>query len=219
MFIGMDPLYLVLRVEPTFGIGNFCMFLFRAAFLFRLTPELTKAIMSFLLLGIMGIISMIEFLERLSKRKATGKWLDPGMIGIYRELQVWNGYKNYNFCNFTVPPVILFGVSLMIVGAYGSIRMVGRMPWMLYPIVPVTMVISIGFGVTLATWGAKVLDNSETYLRQLSRKARGKYDRRVVKSLRPLRIAIGRFGRVDKELCTEIWERFTDYTSSLLITY
>lgn len=217
--LGLDPLYLVLSVGPKYGIANAFLFLFRGTFIFRLVSELTMAMIAVIIIGIMSICSATDFIMRIAKRKTTLYRLDLEAVRVYRELQIGNGYINQNFCTYVSPPFIFFGVSLIVISTYGTIRMVGKMPWMVYPVIPATAVIAIVVAVTMASKGAKVFENSEKYLRQLSQNARSKYDRRLVKSLRPLDAKLGQFGRVDKGLCTEMVKYFTDYTTNLLITY
>lgn len=69
--------------------------------------------------------------------------------------------------------------------------------------------------VTLAPFGAKTWgldENSNEYLQQLRKNLRSKHDIRLAKSVRPLAIRIGPFGRMDKCLCTHIVRYFTEYT-------
>lgn len=73
------------------------------------------------------------------------------------------------------------------------------------------------FVFTLIPYAAKIFENSRGYLRQLN--LRAKYDRRLCKSLRPLDIEIGPFGRVDIGLLPVVMKYFSDYTSNLLVTF
>lgn len=71
--------------------------------------------------------------------------------------------------------------------------MVGKMPWTVYPIIPNSAAMPIVTAISVASKGAKVFENSEKYLQQLSQNSRSKHDRRLVKSLRPLDAKIGQF--------------------------
>lgn len=210
---GLDPLYQVFRVGPIFGRRNFVLFLFRGVVTLGFTNAFLLASSATSLFGTMVVCSTTDFIRRSTQRRG---W---EMFEFYRQLQIWNGYLNGNFCYFAAPPVIFFGLSFIVLGTYGSIRMIGRMPWMFYPAVLVSTAVGIVVGVLLARYGAVVFESSEEYLLQLRHSVRSKQGKRLVQSLRPLVIAIGPFGRVDNGLCTQLVRYFVECTGNLLITF
>lgn len=111
--LGLDPLYLVLKAGPKFGFANVFLFLFRGVFLSRLVNELTMVLNALLIVGIMVICSATDFIRRITKKKTKGYRLDPQMVRLYSELQIWNGYINQNFCSLIAPSLIFFGVFLI----------------------------------------------------------------------------------------------------------
>lgn len=97
--------------------------------------------------------------------------------------------------------------------------MVGKMSWLIYPSVPITSLMSFVFVITLLPYAAKVYEKSTVYVRQLNQNLNKKYDRKLAKTLRPIAIEIGQFGRIDKCLLPEVIKHLTDYTTELLITF
>lgn len=219
VFFELDPLSQILRVYPTFGIGNISLFLFRVVFILGVANAGAVAAFVSMLVGTMVVCSTTDLIRRLSKRKERLNKLDARIVGIYRELQIWIGYFNQNFCYLAVPQLIFFGVFFIILGTYGTIRMFGRISWIIYPVFPVCSLTIFVFFVTFVSKSAMIFECSNDYLRQLSQNVSSKHDRRLVKSFKPLRIQIGPFGRVDKGFCTEVLTYFTENTSSLLITF
>lgn len=86
----------------------------------------------------------------------------------------------------------------------GSIRFAGKIPWLLIPAAPATCLASIAFILTLAPYAGKVYEKSRTYLGKVGQNSNRQIDKNMVKSLRPLDIEIGPYGRVDRGLLPEI---------------
>lgn len=219
VFSGLDPLHLILKGDSNFGIANFLLFLFRVVFTFRYAREMYLAVDAFLLSTTMVVCSTTDFMQRLIRRKTALNRLDPDVAVLYRELQIWNGHMNQNFCYFAVPPLIFFGLAFIVLGAYGTVRMAGKMSWIFYPMVPMLTLGSASSAVTILPYAAKVYENSAQYLRKTNQNVSSKYDRRLVMSWRPLSISVGPFGHVDKGLCTEFARYFTECTCNMLITF
>lgn len=145
--------------------------------------------------------------------------LNTEIIQFYRQLRIWNGYVNHNFCYFAVPPGIFFTISFIVLGTYGTIRMMGKIPWIFYPFIPMATSVTSIFAFTLISYGSMVFESSKDYLVQLRQNVKNKHDRRLVKSLRPVAMSIGPFGQMDKGLCTAVTKYFTECTGNLLITF
>lgn len=215
--LGLDPLHWILRAPSVWEL-DLCFLLFRCVLYYKGVVEMLMAVNVCLIFGLIVVCSMVDFIKRLSRRK-TSEELDLEMIQFYKELQIYGGYINENFCNFTVPPLIFFGIAFIILTLYGSIRVVGKVSWILYPIAPIACFLGTLFLVTLLPYAARIFENSNTYLMRMSRNLSKKYDKRLVKSLRPLSICIGPFGKVDQDLLPTALKYLIDYTSSLLITF
>lgn len=202
--LGFDPLSLITGLFPSNTLLNWALFLVRVVLIFNFGNELLMSAILYFIYGIMVVCHIIDFTAWIESQIRIN-CLDAGIMRFYRELQVWNGYLNRNFCYFVVPPLIFFGELSISLCTYGAIRMTDKIPWILYPVIVGADAIGILFAVTLIPYAAKAFENSDQYLQRQSRGLSGKYDRRLVKSLRPLAIAIGPFGRVDKGLCTEFF--------------
>lgn len=216
----LDPLFLSLQFLPSLPLANLASLVFRAVFMFLLVNELFKAVNTYFIIGLMVVSAMNDFVTKLNRRKKMKSvGFDLEVVPVLRELQIWNSYTNKHFCYFSVPPLILFGVSFIILGSFGSIRMVGMMSWILYPVIPITTGICIVFVFTLLPVAAGVYENSRVYITQFRQTARSKLDKMVAKTLKPMAIGIGPFGRVDNGLKQNIITYWMECTSNLLITF
>lgn len=198
---------------------NLGLIIFRLLDLHQVLYEQLKAVNAFFIVALMVVCSMNDFVRRLAKTKKSSHKLKPEVVTLYRELQLWAGYTNLNFCHFAIPPLIFFGIIFIVVTLFGSIRIVGKMSWISYPSIPISSLMSFLFVITLLPYAAKAYENSRVYVRQLNQNLRKKYDIKLARTLRPLAIEIGPFGRIDKKLMPEIIKHLTDYTTELLITF
>lgn len=215
--LDLDPLCLILRNNNI--ITSLCFLLVRVVLLQIVTNELFKALNTYLTYGLVLVCCVNDFIRRISHKKTPLNNLDSQVVQFYGELQLWNGYVNQNFCYFSVPPSIFFGVSFIIITFYGTIRMAGKMSWFCTPSSPISWGMALLFIVTLLPFAAMVFENSSVYLKKLSRNAFSKHDRKLFRTLRPLSIGIGPFGRVDNGLKQEVINYLMEYTSNLLITF
>lgn len=215
----LDPLYLILRGDPGFNVVNLGCILFRVTFSCVMVPEFAKSGVAFFLIGLMVVCSSSNFIKRITPRSKTYNKLNSRIIQYYRELQIWNGYANENFCYFAKPLIILFGASFIILTSYGSIRMVDKLPWFLYPAVPFSNSLAVLFLVAMVPNAAKVFEDSNSYLANLKKNLRDKNDTRVARSLKPLGIQIGPFGQAKRNLLLGMLKYCTETTGNLLITF
>lgn len=219
LVLGLDPLYLVLRAPADFPKINLGLFLFRLVFSCFFVNEFIKALIAMFVVAFMVVWSTIGFIRRITPRTKARGMLNMRMIQVYRELQIWNGFTNEIFCYFAVPPLIFFGIAFIILTWYGSIAMAGKISWLVYPVIPGSCGSAVFFLVTLVPNAAKVYEDSNSYLTQLSKNLSDKYDRLVAKSLRPLGIQVGPFGWVEKGLLLAELKCCSENTGSLLITF
>lgn len=136
------------------------------------------AIIAYLFAAIMTHSCLIDFIHVLRIR--TGL---EGVIGFYRELQIWNGDMNYNFFYFILPSALFFAERTIALLTYGVIRLSDNIPWIIYPTLVLADLVAIVFAMILIPYAAKVHDNSKEHLAHLRKKIRSKHARRLVKSL------------------------------------
>lgn len=192
--IDEELISVILGMDPLnlFLRGNFFWFLFRLSAMYFVMSEILKEVDAFFIVGLMVLCSMNDFIRGLGGKKS----LDLHKVQLYRELELWTGYVNQNLCFFAVLPLIFFGVSFIVLTLFGTIRLAGRMSWVFYPI---------------------VFEDSSSHLKEWNKELSKKYEKKVVRSLRPLAIVIGRFGQVRKELLPEVIKCMVDNTVNLLI--
>lgn len=215
--LGLDPLYLILRVDNS--TVNYVLTSFRILFGYRLMNDVIKTGLAMFIVGLMVVCSTNDFIRRITPRKKVIYGLKPDEATLYRELQIWNGYVNENFCYLAVPPLIFFGTALFVVAAYSSIRMPGRVSWLIYPTAPFTALLNTLFDFTLIPFAAKVYEKSGVYLTRLRMKLVKMRDRKAAKAFTPLAIEVGPFGRVKHGLLPVILKSVADNTSDLLIMF
>lgn len=237
VFINVDPLeFPVTRVvvfmlssstsspiEPTL-----ISLLIRSTLIIIFLTDLLKAVNAFFIVGLMVVCSASEVLQvltslnsRIAQRVVwSGRNLQEREVKLYRELLIWMGFTNQNFCRFAVPPLIFFGVSFLIFGIYGSIRMRDQMQVVIYLLVPIASFLAFLFVVLLIPEAAKVFERSNLYLVMTRRSLRrGTLEEKVFRSLRPMGIQVASFGLVKNDLMKIVIRVLTENTCNLLITF
>lgn len=153
--LGLDQLYLIFKTTPTFSLLNLCLFFFRTVTMHIVMNELVKAVHTYFIIGLMVVSSMNDFIREIGESQNS---LNE-KVKLYRKLQIWCGYVNQNVCYFAVPPLICFGVAFVVLTLYGTIRLAGKMSWVLYPIVPISNVMSFFFVVGLVPCASIVFES------------------------------------------------------------
>ncbi|OXA55060.1 hypothetical protein Fcan01_10164 [Folsomia candida] len=187
--------------------------------------ELLKAVNAFFIVGLLVVCSVSQVIQILNSLKSKkGIWnvrtLTMREIKLYRQLMIWMEFTNQKFCCLAVPPLIFFGVSFLIFGIYGTIRMRNQVQILLYLVVPIATLLAFLFVVLLIPEAAKVFERSNFYLcRTKMDLRRGTWEGKVARSLRPLGIQIGPFGLVKNNLMKIVIRVLTEHTMTLLITF
>lgn len=215
--LGLDPLYLIFKTT-TVTISRIGLLLFRVTVMYIVVNELIKAVDAYFVAGLMFVCSMNDFIGEIGQSRKPSNALDLQKIQLYRQLQIWNGCVNRDFCYLAVPPLIFFGVSFIILTIYGTIRLAGKISWVLYPIIPTSCGMACFF-LAIIPLAANVFEDSASYLKETGKGLSKKDERKVVRSLRPLAIEIGPFGRLDKALLPEVIKTIIDNTANLLVTF
>lgn len=227
VLLQVDPLFLIMTWSPAFLV-SLIFFRIRAIFTIIFINQLLHAVNFFFIFGLIVTCSANEAINSLRSvhffkgRKLTWrrKILQIREIKLFRQLSIWLDFLNMNICNFAVPPLTFFGVSFLIFGLFGSIRMLGRVEFVVYLIVPISTLIATFFLVMLLPEVAGVCEGGNEYLCKIRRKLGGmRWEKRIVRSLRPLGIRIGQFGLVRNNLMKTIVSAWAENTMSLLIMF
>ncbi|OXA54124.1 hypothetical protein Fcan01_10259 [Folsomia candida] len=224
VLFGVDLLDLPIRTIISIG-PNIFSFLIRSILIITFINELLKSINAFFILGLTVVCSASEVLHVLNSLNYKRTiWIERNLqtreIQLYRQLSVWMGFTNKNFCYFAVPPLLFFGVSFIILGLYGTVRMRDRMPFLLYLLLPISSLMASSFVVFMIPEAAKVYEGSNLYLCKTGKDlGRGTWEKKVVRALRPVAVQIGPFGLVRNNLMKIVISVLTEHTSNLLITF
>lgn len=223
VFLDLDPLEGLFPRDPT--IFTKCIStILRLIWIYGFVFELTKGVCAYCVLALSVLCAAIRAISRL-KEIVRGASLERRIqqklkvVGVYRQLQLWNQYTNHNFCYRAVPPLVLFGVGILILANYGTIRMRNYFPPVMYPLMPFTAVLASSFIVTVLPIAGSVDDLSRSLLQDMKGRFLKKYERRLVNSLKPLGMQCGSRGMVTKDWTLGIMDSIVDHTITLLITF
>lgn len=236
MVVQISPLFppilaagvVLLKIDPLSVLGqvfifqgyNLVLFLVRISILTLVGWELAKSLCGLSLMALMVLegstqilTSCMDFLEKLTNSQTR-------VVKIYRELQIWNFYMNQNFGYFIVPPLIFFGMCIIILSNYLTIRLpsIVRVAF-LYLTFPVTSMIGFVGLVTILPQAAMIWEDSSRFLKLLRGKCLSRYEMRLARSLRKVAINVGPFRPVTKVWMTSILWKIVNYTIDLLLTF
>ncbi|OXA36879.1 hypothetical protein Fcan01_28343 [Folsomia candida] len=188
-----------------------------------LSIELTKSALAFLIMGLIVMKSVSKgatILREMFKFKILrGRMIIPlSEIRIYREFQIWNQQINAAFGYRSVPPLVFCGVCITTCSLYGTIRMYVSLPIFVYPLLPLTTMLSVIFQFTLLPQAAEGFEKSVDFIAFVRRKCNVNYFRKVARSLRPLGLRCGPFGIISNTWTVRIWSTVSDFTVTLLLT-
>lgn len=110
-------------------------------------------------------------------------------------------------------------MSLIICATYLTIRVPGKIPFVLYLMAAVTSLIGLVGLVTILPQGAVVWEDSVSFLGFLRGTCFSKYEARMVRSLSKVGIQIGPFGMASKSWMVSIVWNIVNYTINLLLTF
>ncbi|OXA36608.1 hypothetical protein Fcan01_28626 [Folsomia candida] len=181
--------------------------------------ELCKAVSGILVFALIllqgstqGMTRIMEIMEKHETRNVEGIW-------VYKEFQIWNRFYNLHLCYLVVPPLVFFGMSILTLTNYGTIRLFGKVPIFVYLAFPVISVIASTFIVTVLPQATEVNEVSLRYLGCLEGTCFKKYERRLFRSLKPIGIRCASFGTVTTDWMVTIIQNIVDYKINLLLTF
>lgn len=220
IYLGVDPLFDLFSTYD-YSPRNMSIMSARYGFFILIVLDTMKAVSGFFIIGLMVVCSMNDIITDLTTSRKNGR----GMLQRFREIKLymkiltWNKYTNQNFCSFSVPPLIFFGISVIVLTYYGTIRMYGKVPWLVYITNPIIGTLATCFVVILIPQAANVVEFSETFLRKRMNLGNiSKFERKTWKALRPLGIQVGAFGAVRKNLKPLAIKYIAENTITLLLT-
>jgi hypothetical protein len=115
------------------------------------------------------------------------------------------------------PFLALFGIFILMVCNYGTIRMYGRISIPIYGIFPTVSVVAFGALVVILPNMCQINEDSIDFLRRLTLMAHGKYERKVLKAVRALRINVGSYFYANRSLKIKYLEVVAYYTINALL--
>ncbi|OXA48402.1 hypothetical protein Fcan01_17039 [Folsomia candida] len=223
-YFKVDPLHSLLNgdnEEDCFIFLFLLTLLVRNSVLFIVMVDVCKALNAYFMVGLMVTCSTKDILQDLTKSN-----LHPSLakrlqeINLYRKMFLWNKYTNHNFCSFSVPPLIFFGLSVVILSYYGTIRMAGKLDLVFYIGLPLIALLSSFFVIMLIPQAARVLENAEHFIyTRTSRINLSKFERKTWKSMRCMGIQVGSYGYVTKNLKILALKYISENTINLLLTF
>lgn len=219
VYLELDPLLVVL-IEY-FDKKNMLLFLIRTALYVMIATDVMKAVNAFFIVGLMVICSMNDIMQDLNEACFTAR-VETRMrkIVLYKQMFIWNKYTNQHFCSFSVPPLIFFGIGVIVLTYFGSIRMFGTMDFLIYIRLPVMGVLGTFFVVMLIPHAAKVVEFSTNFIIGARNEVNlSKFERKTWQSVRPLGIQVGDFGHVNKKLKPLALKYIAENTVTLLLTF
>lgn len=219
VYIGIDPLHVLFSTKP--HNYSFLLTLFRIGLFGLVAADVMKSVTAFFLLRLMVVCSINDIINDLRRLTGTkGMLLGNKEIYLFRKMYVWNKYTNSTFSAFAVPPSIFFGISVVILTYFGSIRLSGKMMFLAYLLNPIGGFLATCFVVVFIPQAAKMFEYSTSFLREM-RNAPNllKMQRKGWKSLRPLNIQVGQFGVVSRKLTPILIKFAVETTVTLLLTF
>lgn len=132
---------------------------------------------------------------------------------------MWNSYVNLEIYHHVAPPFVFFGCTISVLANYATIKMFGTFPFMVYLTFPIVGVIEITVLGTILPRSAISYEESARYLRALRELCFRRYERRLIRSLRPIGLRVGHFGTITTIWMVAIIKTIVDCTINLLLTY
>lgn len=225
ILFNFDPLYFYFEIFST-GLSNKKgSILIRLLYALAAVTELFKGVNEFLIFSLLFASSVNKFLKQLLSEisETQSKTLTEinlrNIFNLFKRMQIWIDYANCVFFFWATPPLVFFGVCVIIGSNYGSVRFLSRLPFYIYLLLPGVSLIGFLLICTLIPQVGANFDNSKTYLENLKMIIKTKYERKLFKSIKPFAVSVGIFGFFDKSLVITIFVTITENTISLLLTF
>lgn len=181
--------------------------------------EILRSICGLGIVFLMFLGASTEIILRCKKLIGERGLCPMKVIPVYKELQIWTSYINEKFCYFAVPPIIFFGMGIIILTNYLTIRWFGKVPITLYWVPAFTSFIGFSIVVTIVPWGTQVFESSLLLLEFLRGKCFSKYGQKLIRSLKPVGIQMGPFCTMSRAWLVAIVWNIATYTIHLLLTF
>lgn len=108
---------------------------------------------------------------------------------------------------------------MIIFSLYGTMRMYGSLPFLVYPLLPASAVLMLSFQFTLLPQAAKSFEKSLDFVAFVRKECTVKYERKVARSLLPIGARCGPFGMISNKWTVQVANSVSDSTVSLLLTF
>lgn len=193
VYLEIDPLHNPVR-------RSILVIVIRLVTLVVVFVESIKAASAFFITGLMVACSASDVLQDLRKTNFCSNLITRlKEISLYRKMFLWNKYTNQNVSWFSIPPLLFFGISLIVLAWYGTIRMLGKLEFLIYLVLPVIAVVASFFITLLIPPAERIFEYSKYLISKRTNEAKScKFERKTWKSMRPLGIQVGQFGLVVK---------------------
>lgn len=168
VWLDIDPLYVISQVQSwqTSSL-RFVLIRIRIGILTHVGGEVLKSLCALATLALICLIASTQIIARCRKIIEKFEASETRVIEVYKELQLWIGTCNRNFCYSAVAPLIFLGMSIIILANYITIRRQGRIPFALYVLLPGTSLIGFAIVVTMLPHGTEIHEKSVSLLRCL----------------------------------------------------
>lgn len=219
VYFQIDPLHVLM--EGNFYRNKILIILFRSIIALLVAFSVMAAINSFFIVGLMVVCATNDMLRDLRESNLRHDLIRRYQeIHLCRKLFLWNKYTNQNFCSFSVPPLIFFGISVIVLAYFGSIRIWGKVSLLLYLVLPTICLFGTCFVLMMIPQAARVVEFSEHLISsRINGGNTSKFERRTWKSMRPLGIQVGGFGSVQKSLKMLACKYISENTVDLLLAF
>ncbi|OXA63920.1 hypothetical protein Fcan01_01219 [Folsomia candida] len=221
MWLHLDPMRTPLQIliNSENFIPNFFSIFLRATVLTLLWTELLKVVSGIFTLALIvmdGFTSGMRQLRQVQRIRGTSPMR---IMRLYSQLQLSNQYLNQTLCYYTIPPLIFFGVGLVTLTNYGTVRLHDVLPLSLYFILPLTSFLGGVFVVVVLPLASKVYETASDFISFLRGRCISRYERRLFYSIKVIGIQSGPFHMLDKPSVVTISKSVVDYTIHLLLTF
>lgn len=184
VLLNLDPLsvWWSTKAENVWSLRKVTSWLVRTLLLNIIAFEILKTAIAILVIAVIMLSATATSADKLDKyvnSKPTFQTVSKlPVIKLYKEIQIWNQYTNINVCYDVVPPLIFFGICVIIVTNYATVRLLGKLSGWVYSIAPGTSLAGIVFIMNLLPEAANVYENSNKFLSSVRSRLIGKYEKR-----------------------------------------
>lgn len=202
-----------------FQWSNFIIIPLRILALIWVIEEGLASAFSLSIVGQLILAGSLQIMARCLKVLEKFGKSEIRIIQVYKELQIWIRYCNQNYVYFALPPVVFFGMCTLVFANYLTIRMPGRISWMIYWIAPGTSLAGFLLILMILPEASLVWDRSEILLGILKGRCYSKYAVRLCRSLAKVGMDVGPFGPFNKSWKALLVWNVANHSVNLLLTF